>query len=271
MEKHQLLSLVKKTAPYFGEYSSPTSVYESLWDDEHFKFIINKMTPEDIILFSFLIPINNKKQDIDETYDRIENNMYSVEVAEIYDSEPEMDCPECHDGHVDCSVCDGSGEVPCERCDSTGEEDCMFCDGSGQDDEGEDCDSCEGDGKQTCSLCDGSSYESCDNCGGDGDLYCTNCDSSGKVIDPEKVLVEYVDYISWSPRWKDYFFRTKPDEQLDNEDAKNFSFNPQTIILGRIEQLSEEYPNTENGDTFLYMTRDTKDLTLTKKSDRISL
>ena len=271
MEKHQLLSMVKKSSHYFGDYTSPTSVYESLWDDVHFKILLNKMTSEDIILFCFLVPINNKEQDIDETYDRIETNMYSVEVVEIYDSEPEIDCPNCYNGHVDCPECNGSGDQPCERCDSTGEEDCMFCDGSGQDDEGEDCDSCEGDGKQTCTRCDGSSYESCNFCDGDGDLYCEDCDSSGKIIDKNNVMVEYVDYISWSPRWKDYFFKIKSDELLDNEDVKNFSFNPQTLKLGRVEQLSEEYPDTENGDTFLYMTRDTKELILTKKLDRISI
>ena len=83
MEKHKLLSLVKKTATYFDDYSSPNSVYQSLWNDKHFKPLLDRMSPEDVIFYSFLIPINNKGQDIDESYDRIETNMFAVELIAV--------------------------------------------------------------------------------------------------------------------------------------------------------------------------------------------
>ena len=247
MEKHKLLSLVKKTANHFGDYTSPTSVYQSLWDDTHFKPLLNKMSPEDIIFYSFLIPVINKGQDIDEIYDRIENNMYTVELVEIYNTEPEVDCPECHLGFISCDNCDGTGEV-----------DCDYCWGRGQDSEGEEC-----------NRCDGNGTESCDYCGGDGDNICSNCDGDGKLFSDTSVEIIHNDYISWSPRWKDYFFRSKPDEQLDSEDVRNFHNNSQTIFLGTQQQISEEYLEYENDDVILYLTKDTKELNLKKSSDRI--
>jgi hypothetical protein len=270
MEKHKLISLVNKTSSYFDEYSTPTSVYSSLWDDIHFKPLLERMSSEDIIFYSFLIPIKIKGQDIDETYDRIETNMYSVELVEIYNTEPEVDCPDCHNGQEPCDNCDGTGEEECRRCDGNGEEDCDYCGGSGMDeDAGEECDMCEGSGRMTCGRCNGSGEESCNYCGGDGETNCSNCDATGNIYSDEKVEVQYLDYVSWSGRWKEYFFRAKPDEQLDYEDTKNFGFNSQTIYLGRYEEISEEYTGYENGDVLLYVTKDTKDLNLRKQSDRI--
>jgi hypothetical protein len=135
MEKHKLLSLVNKTSSYFDDNSTPTSVYNLLWDDTHFKPLLERMSPEDIIFYSFLIPIKLKGQDIDETYDRIETNMYSVELVEIYNTEPEVDCPDCHNGQEPCDYCDGTGETECNRCDGNGEEDCDYCGGSGMDED----------------------------------------------------------------------------------------------------------------------------------------
>ena len=270
MEKHKLISLVNKTSSYFDEYSTPTSVYSSLWDDIHFKPLLERMSSEDIIFYSFLVPIKIKGQDIDETYDRIETNMYSVELVEIYNTEPEVDCPDCHNGQEPCDNCDGTGEEECRRCDGNGEEDCDYCGGSGMDeDAGEECDMCEGSGRMTCGRCNGSGEESCNYCGGDGETNCSNCDATGNIYSDEKVEVQYLDYISWSGRWKEYFFRAKPDEQLDYEDTKNFGFNSQTIYLGRYEEISEDYTGYENGDVLLYVTKDTKDLNLTKQYDRI--
>lgn len=270
MEKHKLLSLVKKTANHFGDYTSPTSVYQSLWDDTHFKPLLDKMSPEDIIFYSFLIPVINKGQDIDETYDRIENNMYTVELVEIYNTEPEVDCPECRLGLISCDNCDGTGEVDCDYCDGNGVEDCDYCGGSGMDeDSGEECDMCEGSGRMTCRRCVGNGTESCGYCGGDGDNICSNCDGDGKLFSDTSVEIIHNDYISWSPRWKDYFFRSKPDEQLDSEDVRNFHNNSQTIFLGTQQQISEEYLEYENDDVILYLTKDTKELNLKKSSDRI--
>jgi hypothetical protein len=136
-------------------------------------------------------------------------------------------------------------------------------------DSGEECDMCEGDGKQTCELCNGSNYESCQYCGGNGEYTCGKCEGSGEVESEDKTEIQYLDYISWSNRWKEYFFDKKPDEQLDYEDTKNFGFNTQTILLGISEEISEDYEGYENGDVLLYVTKDTKDLNLQKTNERI--
>jgi len=270
MEKYKLLSLVKKTANYFDDYSSPTFVYNSLWNDIHFKPLLDRMSPEDVIFYSFLIPINNKQQDIDESYDRIETNMYAVKLIEIYNTEPEVDCPDCHNGRESCDYCNGTGETECNHCDGNGEEDCDYCGGSGMDeDAGEECDMCEGSGRMTCGRCNGNGEESCNYCSGDGETNCYKCDATGNIYSDEQVEVQYLDYISWSGRWKDYFFRAKPDEQLDYEDTKNFGFNSQTILLGISEEITEDYTGYENGDMLLYVTKDTKDLNLQKTNERI--
>ena len=270
MEKHKLLSLVKRTADYFDDNKNATYIYNSLWDDVYIKPLVSNMSPEDIVLYCFLIPIHLKGQDIDESYDRIEHNMYSVELVEIYNTEPEIDCPDCHNGQEPCDNCDGTGETKCRRCDGNGEEDCDYCGGSGMDeDAGEECDMCQGSGRMTCGNCNGSGEESCNYCGGDGDTNCYKCDATGKIYSDDKVEVQYLDYISWSNRWKEYFFDKKPDQQLDYEDTKNFHNNPQTIYLGVYEEITEEYTGYENGDVLLYVTKDTKDLNLRKHSDRV--
>jgi hypothetical protein len=208
MEKHKLLSLVNKTSSYFDDYTTPTSVYKSLWDDTHFKPLLDRMSAEDIIFYSFLVPIKMKGQDIDESYDRIEHNMYSVELVEIYNTEPEVDCPECRNGR-----------------------------------------------------------EECDNC--DGEYTCGYCEGSGQVVSKDKIEVEHSDYISWSNRWKMYFFDKKPDQQLDSEDTRNFHNNSQTLFLGMHEEITDEYQGYENGDILLWVAKDTKDLNLRKFSDRV--
>ena len=270
MEKHKLLALVKKTADYFDDYKTPTSIYNSLWNDIYLKQLVTKLSAEDIILYSFLVPVYLNDQDIDESYDRIETNMYSVELVEVYNTEPEVDCPNCHNGHEPCDYCDGTGESECRSCDGSGEEDCNYCGGSGMDeDAGEECDMCEGDGKQTCEHCNGSGEESCNYCGGDGDVNCSICDSTGHIISDYNVEVNYLDYISWSGRWKGYFFGKKPDQELDSEDSRNFHNNSQTIYLGTYSEITEDYSGYGNDDVLLYVTKDTKDLNLRKHSGRI--
>ena len=161
MEKHKLLTLVKRTADYFDDYKTPTAIYNSLWNDVYLKQLINKLSAEDIVFFCFLVPVHLKGQDIDETYDRIETNMYSVELVEIYNTEPEVDCPDCRGGYENCDMCDGTGETECRSCDGNGEEDCDYCDGSGVYEDGDECDMCEGSARMTCARCNGSGEKSC--------------------------------------------------------------------------------------------------------------
>ena len=270
MEKHKLLSLVKKTGKSFTN-KNPTGVYKDILTDNHYETLSHVLNANDLVIYSLLAPRFNMGSDIDEDYDRIENNMFTIELVEIYNSEPEVECPECGGhGSDNCDNCDGTGEVECGVCDGAGEEDCRFCGGSGMDeDAGEECDMCEGDGKQTCEHCNGTTYESCNYCGGDGDTNCYDCDSTGNIYSDEQVEVQYLDYISWSGNWKGYFFDKKPDQQLDSEDARNFHNNSQTIYLGMYEEITEEYTGYENGDMLLYVTKDTNDLSLKKTSERI--
>jgi hypothetical protein len=270
MEKYKLLQVVRKTAKRFGN-TTPTRVYDTLREDSSYAYLFKVFKPNDIILYSLLVPYNNNGEDIDEIYDRIEMNLFSVELAEVYDSTPEVDCPTCNGRNlVSCDHCNGSGEVECDRCDGVGEVECDMCDGLGIDEEGDQCDHCDGDGKQTCTHCRGNGDVSCDYCGGDGEEYCEDCDN-GKVISEDESLILFEDFVSWSPKWKDYFFRGGKDEILDSEDIINFRNNKQTILINYDEQLSEDYEGYENGDTLLFRTRLKNELNFVKDENRLKI
>ena len=251
MEKYKLLTLVKKIGKSFKN-KNPTGVYREILNNTHYEMLSHVLNAKDLVMYSLLIPRFNMGSDIDEDYDRIENNIFTIELVEIYDSEPEVDCPECHNGHEPCDYCDGTGESECRRCDGNGEEDCDYCDGSGIDEEGEECDMCEGAGRITCGSCDGHTTESCNYCGGDGETGCYTCDSTGKVESSDSSEVLYTDFVSWSSRWKMYFAGLKHDEQIDTEDSNNFYNNNQTLNIRQYYEMSQEYEGYDNGDTFLF-------------------
>ena len=253
MEKHKLLTLVKKTGKSFKN-QNPTGVYRMILENNHYEALSHVLNAKDLVIYSLLVPRFNMDSDIDEDYDRIEYNMFTIELLEVYDTEPEVECDECYGSRFEpCDQCDGTGEQECSRCDNTGEEDCDYCDGSGFDyEKGEECDMCQGAGKRSCGYCGGDGNESCGYCGGDGDLQCGYCDGEGKIESKDSSEITYTDFISWSGRWKMYFSGLKHDEQVDKEDADNFYNNNQTLILRDYQEISEDYQGYQNGDTFLF-------------------
>jgi hypothetical protein len=252
MEKHKLLSLVRKTGKSFIN-KNPTGVYRDILNDNNFESLSFILKAKDLVMFSLLVPRFNMGSDIDEDYDRIENNMFTIELVEIYNSEPEVECRECGGhGSENCGNCDGTGEVECRECDGSGEVDCDYCDGSGVYEDGEECDMCEGAGRITCRSCNGHTSEYCNYCGGNGETGCYTCDSTGKVESSDSSEVIYADFVSWSGRWKMYFANIKHHEQIDTEDSNNFYNNNQTLIMREYYEISEEYEGYDNGDTFLF-------------------
>jgi hypothetical protein len=252
MEKHKLITLVKKTGKSFRN-QSPTGIYREILNKNHYSALSHVFNAKDLVIFSLLVPRFNMDSDIDEDYDRIENNMFTIELVEVYNTEPEVECGECYGSRLEnCDYCDGSGEEECRRCDGSGEEECRRCDGSGVDEEGEECDMCQGAGRMTCGRCNGNGTEPCNYCGGSGENECGYCDGTGKVESKDSAEITYTDFVSWSSRWKMYFAGLKHDEQVDSEDSNNFYNNNQTLILRDYQEISEDYQGYENGDTFLF-------------------
>lgn len=252
MEKHKLITLVKKTGRAFKN-QSPTGVYREILNNTHYEALSHVLNAKDLVIYSLLVPRFNMDSDIDEDYDRIEYNMFTIELVEVYNTEPMVECPECHGSRFEnCDNCDGTGETECRSCDGSGEEDCDYCDGSGVDEEGEECDMCQGAGRTTCGRCNGNGTESCNYCGGDGDVQCGYCDGDGEVESKDSSEITYTDFVSWSGRWKMYFAGLKHHEQIDTQDSDNFYNNNQTLLLRQYEEISEEYQGYENGDTFLF-------------------
>jgi hypothetical protein len=252
MEKHKLLSLVRKTAKNFKNIN-PTGVYKDILSDKHFEPLSQVLNAKDLVIYSFLTPRFNMESDIDEDYDRIEYNMFTIELVEVYDTEPIIGCDKCGgDGLNNCDVCNSTGEYECSRCDGSGEEDCDYCDGSGVYEDGEECDLCEGSGRITCGRCNGNTFESCDYCGGDGETGCDTCDSTGKIESEDSSEIIYTNFISWSGRWKMYFSGIKHGNQVDKEDVDNFYNNNQTLILQSYHEISEDYQGYNYDDVLLF-------------------
>lgn len=250
MEKYRLINFVKKFSKLL-KHKSPSGVYNEILNDEIFEGFSKILKPIDLIFFSFLVPRYNLGSNIDEDYDKIELNLFSVEIVEIYDSNPYVDCPECRDGYIPCDNCDGRGDEECRRCDNTGEEDCEYCDGSGVDEEGEECDSCEASGRMTCGRCYGSGEESCNYCGGSGEDGCRFCEGEGKVESDSLSEVQINQFVCWNNQWKMFFSTIKYDEELEYSDYNNFFNNNQTLQLNYITELSEDYIDYNQGDNIL--------------------
>ena len=121
MEKHKLLSLVKKTGKSFTN-KNPTGVYRDIIKEKHLESLSHVLKANDLVMYSLLVPRFNMGSDIDEDYDRIEYNMFTIELVEVYDTEPMVECPECHGSRFEnCDNCDGKGETECRSCDGSGE------------------------------------------------------------------------------------------------------------------------------------------------------
>jgi hypothetical protein len=252
MEKYKLIKLVQRTGKSFKNLN-PTGVYHQIIENKLYEALSHVLKAKDLVIFSLLVPRFNMGSDIDEDYDRIEYNMFTIQLVEVYNTEPMVECSECHGNRFErCDHCEGDGEEECRYCDNTGEEDCDYCEGSGVDEEGEGCDMCQGSGRTTCGRCNGSGYESCSYCGGDGDVQCGYCGGDGKMITDEQSELTYTDFVSWSGRWKMYFADIKHHEQVDEEDSRNFYNNNQTLVLRTYEEISDEYQGYTEGDTFLF-------------------
>ena len=258
-----MLGILQKTGKKFGTIITPTRIYESLIDDKYMNHFFDIFDSKDLIMYCLLVPYLNNGDDVDEIYDKIENNLFSIELVEIYNSEPEVDCPKCDGTNViKCDNCNGDGRLECGYCDGIGDVDCDMCDGLGVDEEGDECHHCNM-GKVTCSECRGNSDISCNVCGGDGEIYCDKCDN-GKIVSEDESIVNYDDYVSWNPKWKRYFTTTSKDEVLDSEDINNFLHNKQTIRINYEESLSDGYQGFENGNVLLFRFRDTSELIFNK-------
>ena len=65
MEKHKLLSLVKKTGKSFTN-KNPTGVYKDILTDNHYETLSHVLKANDLVMYSLLIPRFNMGSDIDD-------------------------------------------------------------------------------------------------------------------------------------------------------------------------------------------------------------
>jgi hypothetical protein len=246
MEKDRLLKLVSKSSKSFKDLT-PTQIYNKIQSDSIFEPFLSILQPNDIVLYCFLVNQNQLKKDIDEMYDRITSGLYAVQIAEIDEQNPEVDCSYCDAGLTNCSNCDSADNISCSQCDETGEVPCHYCEGSGVSDNETECEYCEGSGNETCDDCDGDGEVDCHWCD-DGYNLCDECGGSGEIPDYDLTSVVYSEFVSWSEGWRNNFDTYVSDEIIDDDDYHNFIDNNQTLLLHYVTLKSEHYNDFEVGE-----------------------
>jgi hypothetical protein len=246
MEKDRFLKLVSKTSKSFRNLT-PTQIYNKIQSDKIFEPFLSMLQPKDIVLYCFLVNQDQLKKDINEMYDRIISGLYAVQIAEIDEQNPEVDCSHCDSGLVNCSNCDSTGIISCSKCDGNGEVPCNYCEGSGYEDDDTECSVCEGAGNETCNNCDGNGEDGCPWCD-DGHDLCDECGGSGDVPDYELTSVIFSEYISWSEGWRNNFDTYVENDIIDEDDYHNFIENNQTLLINHITLNSENYKDFEVGE-----------------------
>lgn len=194
MEKNKLLSFASKLKNKYKNVESSTELYNLLKGNDLINEILgeNILTPEDFIYLIFMIFLLNKGNEPNSVLRFISNSLFGFKIYYIVESEPEVECDECHGsgeqscdecdgGLVTCRNCGGDKEVECSECDGDGRVDCGTCNGSGESEDGSECPDCDSTGLEQCSRCNGTGNVRCDYCWGQGDNTCDNCGGSSKV------------------------------------------------------------------------------------------
>jgi hypothetical protein len=206
-----------------------------------YKEFASGMKPEDIIMASFLLPMVNTPEVLDEQYDFIQSNLFGFTLVEV-DSEY---------ADVTCDYCNGDGYMICDECDGNAEIDCGDCGGDGEDEEGESCRTCNGDGK-----------ESCDNCNSDGTVTCDYCDGAGTIDDYDKSEVSQWFFVSYDKTLLDKFLLLDEWDEVNND----IMISKKSISLLRKHEVIDD-PSEDIETNSVYFYELTEELIFQKLSD----
>jgi hypothetical protein len=252
MEKDKLINFVKKLSKNkrFQGVKKSQKIFNIL--KYELEPMTSKMSPESIIMISFLLPKVN--ENIDELYDILKYELFIFSTIDVEDDELDETCDYCGgDGDIYCNACDSEGEVDCSDCDGSGNQDCTECDGTGEDEEGMNCDYCNGSGKEDCNTCNGSGRESCDDCGGRGQEQCDDCGGSGtQSVDGFEYYQRY--FISYDENLKLNLLKLEQRTEIPDDimiDMDN------VIEFGNEIIRYKGYHNLNHGDeVFMYVNSD---------------
>ena len=243
MEKPKLLNLIKKIyKPNFSNIK-PTDVYTYFVTEFPYKEFASGMSPEDIIMASFLLPMVNTPEVLDKQYDFIKSNLFGFTLIEV----------DSNYADVDCDYCNGDGYNLCDSCDGNGKIDCESCGGDGENEEGESCWACDGEGRT-----------GCDDCDDDGTIACDYCDGSGSVDDYDKSEVSQWFFVSYDKTLLDKFLLLDEWDEVNNEimlSKKSIS------LLRKPEVIDDPSENIETGGVYFYELSLTEELMFQKMSD----
>jgi hypothetical protein len=230
MEKNKLISVIKKIhQPNFSNLQ-PTDIYTYFHSTFPYRQMAEAMTPKDIIISSFLLPLVDTPEVLDSKYDEVVNNLFAYSLVEVDSDYSEVQCPQC----------DGDGYENCDYCDGTGREECSDCSGNGRDEEDDTCINCDGDGDLDC-----------DYCAGDGQVNCNECGGSGTYDDYDKREISQWFYASYDTELMNEFLEL---DEWDEMTPESIYPNNKTISLVRVQTpIVEPYnQKLEKDDTYFY-------------------
>ena len=236
MDKQKLFSITKRLSSEKLKSLTPTNIYLTLMTEFPYNEMVKSLSPDSIVLISFLIKYYSKDktlEDVSKVIDNIQFNLFGFTLFEILSDEVEEDCDNCG----------GSGQESCYDCGGDGREDCNDCGGDGEDDEGNTCYTCDGDGYDECGYCDGSGETNCDNCDGTG--YQTNTD--------ESEIYQYF-FISSNPKIKDFVFGLGENDKIAEESYHRIIDDNMTIQLSRKSMnASKNWPDVYGVGDFIFI------------------
>ena len=232
----KLANLVLKNSD--EEFDTPQSVIQEIRSNSLLKFLMDMLTPKELVIISFLTILikNGKYQEGTELL--IDQFLFSYSIIQFEEQTEQVDCDYCDgDGTLSCDTCFGDGYIDCSQCGGSGSDTCSTCDGEGEDDEGNYCNDCQGGGQVDCGECDGDGKIECDSCGGDGDHNCYDCDGVGHKEFESHIPFRVTTYLSWNPK-----FREKLRQLSDSEKniGRNYKLDPHLSMRTRISNLNHE-------------------------------
>lgn len=250
MQKDKLISFTKRTSDLYPDNSTAKAVYDLFTKDPEMTPLFGKiLSPEDVLIYSFMIPKFKEGVDLNGLYEVIKFFLTGIAIGQVEEHNPEEQCDECGGtGDITCSDCGGDGSYECGNCDGKGEFECYECDGEGEDSEGETCSSCQGSGMVDCETCDGNGNINCESCDGFGQNSCSNCDSNGKIRYDDSVKVYNMTCITYHPELVEKFVDLDYGDSLSDDDLNKLFKTNTTIVIKGYDSIEDDNILVEKDD-----------------------
>lgn len=147
----------------------------------HYKDYFTHLTPIGYLKLILCFYGVSQKMTLQEIEKKIFDKLFFAVLFESIEDYVQINCTNCDgDGYIRCSYCQGSSREDCPNC-HNGDVECDNCNGTGEIDDETMCEVCNGSGNQDCYRCGGTAEVNCHNCDGHGTEECESCNGNGEV------------------------------------------------------------------------------------------